>query len=581
VDAGDSGQLAIAGHFLGIAHPPGYPLWCLLAFAFSRALPFAEVVFRLNLLSALLGGACVGILFVVQFRRGVHGAIAAVVAIAVATAPTFWSQAIITEVYMLATALVAMLLLSLDHYDRRPCSWSATRVAVIMGLALAAHTSLIVVLPVVLWKLVSGARGSGSSLVVPLQGLWVGLSLYAIYLPSAAYAKPPLLWADTSTVSGWWAHVTRSEYGGYVWPGLEAVLSSISHYFVWVELQFTLPVLLIAAVGVFVASRTKQGRHDLLLLLASGPFLATALAGLLRGEQVHGVDVYYIPSSLIVGLLVGCGADWVYKRSVAVWRIPNSLRVATLLLLVGLSLWPLTERWIVQSRRGNWVAHDYAVAVLNDLPPGATLYAQGDFELFPLMYVQTIEGVRDDVIIRDAADDSGSRDVYGYTRDEPEGVVFASLPLGSLDRNAAPNGLTLRVGRAKGPPIQPPALERQPPARSRLDRWDRALLARYHLSQARYALSIGRRDVAESELGHGRSLAKDSERTLNNLATLAARHGLLDLAEEIWNEALLVDPSYRTARANLDQLQAARQTALLPDAAVSRSRETESATSRF
>ena len=40
----DAGELAVAGDYLGVPHPPGYPLWTMCAWVFSRALGF--VTFR-------------------------------------------------------------------------------------------------------------------------------------------------------------------------------------------------------------------------------------------------------------------------------------------------------------------------------------------------------------------------------------------------------------------------------------------------------------------------------------------------------------------------------------------------------
>src|ERR1051326_5654380 len=43
----DSGELIVAAHGLGVAHPPGFPLWLILAHLFSL-IPIASIVFRIN-----------------------------------------------------------------------------------------------------------------------------------------------------------------------------------------------------------------------------------------------------------------------------------------------------------------------------------------------------------------------------------------------------------------------------------------------------------------------------------------------------------------------------------------------------
>ena len=44
----DDGEFMMATYFLGVAHPPGYPLYVLLAHPFTW-LPFGEVALRVHL----------------------------------------------------------------------------------------------------------------------------------------------------------------------------------------------------------------------------------------------------------------------------------------------------------------------------------------------------------------------------------------------------------------------------------------------------------------------------------------------------------------------------------------------------
>jgi Flp pilus assembly protein TadD len=82
------------------------------------------------------------------------------------------------------------------------------------------------------------------------------------------------------------------------------------------------------------------------------------------------------------------------------------------------------------------------------------------------------------------------------------------------------------------------------------------LLARYHLAQARFAFALDRADVAVEEVQRGARLCHDDPRSINNLATLCARNGVLDLADLLWSEALELDPGYELARRNLQHLRA-------------------------
>ena len=60
---GDSGEIVTAAYFLGIPHPPGYPLYMMLGKLFTF-LPAGSIAFRVNLLAAFFGALGAGLLYV-------------------------------------------------------------------------------------------------------------------------------------------------------------------------------------------------------------------------------------------------------------------------------------------------------------------------------------------------------------------------------------------------------------------------------------------------------------------------------------------------------------------------------------
>ena len=51
----DAGEIATVIHTLGVAHPPGYPLYTLLGKIFVLLVPFGNIAYRMNVLSAVFG----------------------------------------------------------------------------------------------------------------------------------------------------------------------------------------------------------------------------------------------------------------------------------------------------------------------------------------------------------------------------------------------------------------------------------------------------------------------------------------------------------------------------------------------
>jgi hypothetical protein len=126
-DGVDSGDLATAVAVGGVPHPPGYPTYLLLGELFKR-LPFGDIAYRFNLLSATCAALSVALIaLVIQQTLTVarcqaqpeeeigqaHRLIwfcAASASLTLAFSSTFWSQAVITEVYALNVLLGAALL---------------------------------------------------------------------------------------------------------------------------------------------------------------------------------------------------------------------------------------------------------------------------------------------------------------------------------------------------------------------------------------------------------------------------------------------------------------------------------------
>jgi hypothetical protein len=61
----DAGEFIAAAKTLGIPHPPGTPLFVMIAHVWALLLPIGEYAFRTNLLSAFLSAAGAGCFFLV------------------------------------------------------------------------------------------------------------------------------------------------------------------------------------------------------------------------------------------------------------------------------------------------------------------------------------------------------------------------------------------------------------------------------------------------------------------------------------------------------------------------------------
>ena len=94
----DAGLFQMVCHLGGISHPPGYPLFKILCQQFVNLPFFSGGVFVGNMLSALFAALSAGLFHHICFcYRG--RPFAWVASMAYGLSATFWSQALIIEVY--------------------------------------------------------------------------------------------------------------------------------------------------------------------------------------------------------------------------------------------------------------------------------------------------------------------------------------------------------------------------------------------------------------------------------------------------------------------------------------------------
>ncbi len=143
---GDSAEFQTLAATFGVAHPSGYALYLLLAKIFTW-LPFRSVAWRVNLLSAVMGAlALVGVYWMARHLTGSRtGALLG--ALLLGVGKTFWSQAVIAEVYTTAAlTLVGVVgLLYAWHLDPARRATFLFLASLLVGLSL--HITVVVMAP--------------------------------------------------------------------------------------------------------------------------------------------------------------------------------------------------------------------------------------------------------------------------------------------------------------------------------------------------------------------------------------------------------------------------------------------------
>lgn len=601
-----TGELISAAHFLGIAHPPGYPLFCLVARLFSVLVPVGSVAYRINLASAAFGALAVGVLYLLLRRLTDHRCAALAASLCFGLSRTFWSQAVIAEVYTLNALFLAVLLLLLVLWRETGEDRYLLLAAFGYGLSLTNHLTMALFGPGMLVFVLMGRPDARAVKLLSLMAFLflLGLTPY-LYLPLRAAMQPTFAWTELETFRDVLTHVTGRLYRSYVFafPWRLALSRNLVEYLKILSRQFSIYLVWAPVLGLLAGVR----RDRRMLLVLGVPFLLYVVYGITYDMDLPEVEVFYIPSFLVAALWFGSGLDLLIR--LAARRLPVRVLVAVLppaLLLVA--------NGPVNDLGRNRIPYEYGMDILNELDRDAVLFTEGDDASFILDYLRLVEQVRPDVSVYHRSGEVSAA-LYGpdfhrlpplsraRRRREQETRLIAggrrpvyyvfragvSLPPGYA---LTPEGLCYRALRAPGTP-NGTFWERRDPDRLAAfpvykDGWVRKLIANYYFARAEFSVAVGDSARGFEDYDKAGEIAFDAWVVHYNLASVyraagrsgrtrealaravslnplmpdiyyrlglvCSEQGEYEAAQTWWRRALQVDPGYRAAQEGLRAL---------------------------
>ena len=415
----DGGEFLAAANTFGIPHPPGYPTYTLLLKSFATVVPIGDFAYRGNLLSAVLASATVFTAYRVSLRvsRALRpdGSVAlaatgsALGALTLATAPLFWSQATITEVYTLNALLAAVLMLVAAHLalpspvgagrTRRSTTARLALFGFVLGIGLGNHfTLLVVAAPLVLWLWWAlGLR----SLATPwaVGALVLGLAVY-VYLPLRAAQGPPINWGNADTLGGLAWMLSGDPYQAYLF-GVQA-RDIPDRLLSWLDLVFSQFNPLGLFIGL-VGARMLISRAVVLFL--AGLVSIVGLSTYAITYNTVDFEVLMVPALLIFSIWVGVGSSWIISEwirggedsgwiglserfRIRTHRVHLATATLAFVLLPGISV---VLNYEAQNLRDDRTAFEHASQVVEAVPDGSVVLANTEKNVFSLWYMRYVE----------------------------------------------------------------------------------------------------------------------------------------------------------------------------------------------
>jgi hypothetical protein len=274
----DAGELIAAAHTLGIPHPPGTPVFVLLAHVWALVVPIGEYAARTNLLSATASAAAAACWFLVAHAttrwlaadlrpattRIVRTGGAAAAALAGAFTFTNWQNSNETEVYAVATLTIALVVWLAMQWRETRSPRLLLLVVYLLALSVGNHLLALLVGPALL----------------------TFMATVLLSEPGEAAARRAET-AQAAVIAGAWGLLLGTGLGnGLLFAvGLTAFLAATAFAASRGELRFGLAALALAAVGVstylFLYVRSSQNP----IINEAAPATWRALLDVIRRAQ--------------------------------------------------------------------------------------------------------------------------------------------------------------------------------------------------------------------------------------------------------------------------------------------------------
>ncbi|MCB4790548.1 MAG: DUF2723 domain-containing protein [Elusimicrobia bacterium] len=406
----DTGEMTSVAFTLGIAHPPGYPFYALLSKLFLIILPWGNVGYKLNVLSALAGALTVFMIYKILLHFKMNGFLASVLSFLFATSYLQWYLSLVSEMYTLNTFFGAVVLYiickaypSVDIPEKnKGFGKQVFLLAFVFGLGLGNRMDLVLLAAGLSWIFYVKRKQLSLSTLFTLTILFcIGFSVF-LFLPVRSQAGALLDWNHPADLSRFWGSLTRKTHGGTLdllstnYASGANFKSTILFYLNHVYDGFAYLGIFIAVLGAY--SLWKKDRNLAFSFLAawsiSGP-LFIYMANMPPNPHALAIlEAHFLLPNLIVILWIAFGLYFLYETSKDKYRKNTVLGLSLILLFVN-----VYGHFPQLDKRNNFVAYDYSKNVFRSSPRNAIVVAKKDVQLFALWNKQLVESQRPDLSI--------------------------------------------------------------------------------------------------------------------------------------------------------------------------------------
>ncbi|MEE8391354.1 MAG: DUF2723 domain-containing protein, partial [Anaerolineae bacterium] len=310
---GDPSEYQFIPSILGIAHPPGYAFYTLLAKLWQTLVPVGSIAFRTNLLAAAVGAWTVTTVYLIACDLQSASSLAPrpwplaplFAALSLAVASDFWQHAIHSNAHIVSVALAVTHLWLLIRWWRTGRDRWLGAFAITLGWAAAHHPITLMGIPaysVFVLAVRPRILRQWRTLLYLIGCLLLGLTpllYYPLRSPNVPFGFGP---TDMHTWEGFWRHTTAKGLRVNLFHfGLADQFDRALVFWSLLRLQFSFPTIVLIAAGLVWLARRVPKPAVLIYL-----FLLTHL--LFTLNTVQDVMAYLLIPFAALSITAGTGA---------------------------------------------------------------------------------------------------------------------------------------------------------------------------------------------------------------------------------------------------------------------------------
>jgi tetratricopeptide (TPR) repeat protein len=396
----DSPETAAVSYFLGIGHPPGYPLFSMCA-KIMTLLPAGNIAFRVNLFSVILAlmtllltykiTGLTAAYFINDRNKKIVQWLRIFTVLCAAFSGIFWNQAIEAKgaVYMLNllffSALIYIFLRLLERFHIKYVYMAAF----IFGLSAANHwQSTLIPAPLgIFFAVYYYKRFRLKRILFTALFIFSGIAAY-LYLPVRAFNAPVFNWGDPVSFGAVLRIIFRLDYASGFVPSPGLYFDQLKEAAKIIALNYSF-ITVFAAAGIAAMFKRAKKQAAMLCIAALLNVVLVVFFAPAGKDIIYLQDIFLMPGLYILALFIMPGFLALYGL-----RMPLKVLIPAALVLFAVMC---AAGYRNNNSSRDFIAYDYGSNILLSMGPGAVYMADGDYNAMPVYYLLEVENKRPDI----------------------------------------------------------------------------------------------------------------------------------------------------------------------------------------